>query len=146
MEASCHRSCRSALLLLDLIVKLWLDEAAELLVNKVSVFQHLFPGPDALTLVRNPLSPDFHRCLELLEPLVALKIFRFTNHASASLTALHYLLEHYETLKLRSIHVVWQLGFPFLVGQLYHFLKDLVKLLVFMLLNNEKRVVKLVLD
>jgi hypothetical protein len=56
------------------------------------------------------------------------------------------LLEHYETLKLRSIHVVWQLGFPFLVGQLYHFLKDLVKLLVFMLLNNEKRVVKLVLD
>ena len=137
MEASCHRSCRSALLLLDLIVKLWLDEAAELLVNKVSVFQHLFPGPDALTLVRNPLSPDFHRCLELLEPLVALKIFRFTNHASASLTALHYLLEHYETLKLRSIHVVWQL---------YHFLKDLIKLLVFMLLNNEKRVVKMVLD
>ena len=92
-----------------MIVELGLDEAAELLVDEVPILQDLLPSPDALALMRHPLPPDVHGCLELLEPLVPSKVPRFSDHASPALTALNHLLEHDEALKLSPVDVVWKL-------------------------------------
>ena len=92
-----------------MIVDLGLDEAAELLVDKVPILQDLLPSPDALTLMGHPLPPDVHGCLELLEPLISCKVPRFPDHASATLAALNHLLEHDEALKLSPIDIVWKL-------------------------------------
>lgn len=38
----------------------WLDVAAKLLKDEVTVLEHFFPCPDAFALVRYALPPDVH--------------------------------------------------------------------------------------
>jgi len=113
-----------------------LDEAAKLLINEVSVLENLFPGSDAFALMRHPFSPDVHRSFQLLQPFVSYQISCFPDHAAPSLATLDDLLEHDETLKLGSVDIVWQLGLPFLVRQLYDLLEDLIESLVLVLLDD----------
>lgn len=133
-------------LLLGLVVEMGLDEAAELLINEVPVLENLFPGSDAFALMGHPFSPDVHRSFQLLQPLVSYQVSSFSDHAAPSLATLDNLLEHDEALELGSVDIVWQLGLPLLVRQLYDLLKHLIESLVLVLLDDQENVVELVLD
>jgi len=144
--SSCRTTWRtsSPWLLISSLIELRLNEAAQLFVNKVSILQNLLPCPYAFALVRYSFSPDVHRCLELFQPLVTDKIASLSYHTTATLTAFNYLLEHNETFKLSSIHVVWKLRLPLLVSQLDNLLKHLVKSLALLLLDYQEDVIELV--
>ena len=136
--SSCHTTWRtsSPWLLISSLIELRLNEAAQLFVNKVSILQNLLPCPYAFALVRYSFSPDVHRSFQLLQPFVSYQISCFPDHAAPSLATLDDLLEHDETLKLGSVDIVWQLGLPFLVRQLYDLLEDHIESLVLVLLDD----------
>lgn len=94
----------------------------------------------------NSLPPDIHGCLEFLQSLMSRKISSLSDHASTALATLDDLLEHYETLKLGTVDVVGKLGFPLLMSQLNYFFEYFIKSLVLVLLDDDKDVVKLILD
>lgn len=145
-RSSCWSTLRTSSpgLLICTLIELRLDKAAQLFVNKVPILQNLFPGPNAFALVRHSFSPDVHSCLELLQPLITDKVSGLSDHTAAALTTFNYLLEHDETLKLGSVHVVWKLRLPFLVRQLDNLFEYLVKSLALLLLDDQEDVVELV--
>ena len=94
----------------------------------------------------NSLPPNVHCSFKLSKSIVAAEMSRFSNHASSTFTAFHNLLEHDKAFKLRSVNVVGQLCFPFLVTKLDSFLEYFIKALIFMSMNHEEDIVELVLD
>lgn len=93
-----------------------MDNGTESLIDEVSVLNHFLPSPDTLARMRNSFPSDIHGSLQLLDPLLANEVPGFSDHAFASFTALHNLLEEYEALNLSSIDIVWQSALPLLMG------------------------------